>query len=437
MLYLLIITSIIYIGMIIVSEHKTSIALVGSGLLLILGVLTKDFDVSVAFSSFPSEIIILLIVLTLFSDNFERLGLINYIGYKYISLSKENKIIIMVTIPFLMYFISMFMNNLTVVLLFTYMALYFVIEYKLPVVPLLVSIVIGSNIGGAALPWADTPAVIITLYTDFTLIDFMNKLFIPCFVFTIALCIYTFIWYKKTGIKKREIPFRVKPSVDWKGAIFPIILFILFVISISIAPFYNISIAYISLVFGGLVLFFDRKKAMDALNDLHIMDSISFFIALFIIAGALQSSGILDKAASYIINYTNNSPYLIVLSVLFLSFIISTFLSAGPATATLLPICGVLTVFVPFKLIYAALALGILAGSSMFPWSATGGPILLSQTNEFLKMPHLRDEIEEDEKNRIRKINSIKAYIVYSIPFSLFILIISAIYLCIYLNIVS
>ena len=130
--------------------------------------------------------------MTLFSDNFERLGLINYIGYRYIGLSKESKVIIMITIPFVMYFISMFMNNLTVVLLFTYMALYFAIEYHLPVIPLLVSIVIGSNIGGAALPWADTPAVIITLYTDFTLIDFMNKLFVPCLVFSLALCFYTF-----------------------------------------------------------------------------------------------------------------------------------------------------------------------------------------------------------------------------------------------------
>ncbi len=437
MLYLLIITSIIYIGMIIISEHKTSIALVGSGILLIVGILTESFDVNAAFSNFPSEIIILLIVLTLFSDNFERLGLINYIGYKYISLSKESKVIIMVTIPFLMYFVSMFMNNLTVILLFTYMTLYFAIEYYLPVIPLLVSIVIGSNIGGAALPWADTPAVIITLYTDFTLIDFINKLFVPCFVFALALCLYTFIWYKKTGIKKREIPFKVKPDVDWQGSKIPLVLFVLFVVGVSIAPFYNISIAYISLIFGGLLLFADRKKAMDALNDLHIMDSISFFIALFIIAGVLQSSGILDKAAQYIINYTNNNSYLIVLSVLFLSFIISTFLSAGPATATLLPICAALTVFVPFKLVYAALALGILAGSSMFPWSATGGPILLSQTNEFLKMPHLRDEIEESEKMRIRKINSVKAYISYSIPFALFMLLTSAIYLCVYLDILA
>ena len=435
MLYLLLITSIIYIGMIIISEHKTSIALIGSGLLLIIGVLTKSFDVNMAFSNFPSEIIILLIVLTLFSDNFERLGLINYIGYRYIGLSKESKVIIMITIPFVMYFISMFMNNLTVVLLFTYMALYFAIEYHLPVIPLLVSIVIGSNIGGAALPWADTPAVIITLYTDFTLIDFMNKLFVPCLVFSLALCFYTLLWYKKTRIKKREMPFKVKPYVDWKGSILPLILFLLYIVGISIAPFYDISIAYISLIFGGLLLFTDRKKAIDALNDLHIMDSISFFIALFIIAGVLQSSGILEEAAKYIMNCTDNNPYLIVLSVLFLSFLISTFLSAGPATATLLPICAALTVFVPFKLVYAALALGILSGSSMFPWSATGGPILLSQTNEFLKMPHIRDEIEESEKIRIRKINSVKEYITFSIPFALFMVIVSAIYLCVFLKI--
>ena len=424
----------IYISMILSSKYKTAIAFIGSGLLLIIGAISSAFDVKAAFMMFPSEIIILLIVLTLFTDNFERLGLINLIGYKFLKMTKENRALIILLIPILIYATSLFMNNLTVVLLFTYMALYLAIEYKLPIVPLLVSLVIASNIGGAPLPWADTPAVILTIYTDFTLVDFLNKLFLPCLIYIGLLSAYTYLWYRKSIPQKRIMPFKDKPKVDWEGSKFPIILFLLYIVALSIGPFYDISIAYISLIFGGILLFFDRKKPIDALNDLHIMDSIAFLVGLFIIGGVLQYSGILAGISNFIMGIAQNNPYLIVISILLLAFVISTFLSAGPAAATLIPICASLTYLVPFKLIYAALAFGILAGSSMLPWSATGGPILLGQVNEFIKKPH---RCTEEEKKRIRKIYSLKEYAKFSIPFSLIILICSLIYLVIVLKVVS
>jgi Na+/H+ antiporter NhaD/arsenite permease-like protein len=153
----------------------------------------------------------------------------------------------------------------------------------------------------------------------------------------------------------------------------------LYIAMVSVGPLINISIAYISLLFGGILLFISKIDPMDALNELPIVDSIAFIIALFLIGGVLEYSGILKIATEYIVGFTNQNAYLVALAVLYMAFIISTFLSAGPAAATLLPICAALERLVPFKLIYAALALGILAGSSMLPWSATGGPILLNQ----------------------------------------------------------
>ncbi len=351
------------------------------------------------------------------------------IGYKFIQISKENKTKLMIITPIIIYFTSLFMNNLTVVLLLTYMVLYLAVEYKLPIIPILVSIIIGSNIGGAALPWSDTPAVILTLYTNFNLIDFINKMFVPCVVCIVLLSAYTYIWYRRYP-HKRYLPYREKPNINWKEAKIPIILFIVYIIAISFAPFINISIAYVSLVFGGLLLILCKRNPEDIINNLPILDSLVFIIALFIIGGVLENSGILASVANYVISLTNQNQYLITLAVLFIAFIIATFLSAGPATATLLPICISLAPLVPFKLIYAALALGILAGSSMLPWSATGGPILLGETSRFLK----EVKVDEEERREIEKIYSMKSYLYFSIPFSLVILFSSAIYLIIYVS---
>lgn len=430
--YILAITLLTYIGMIFFTKHRTSISFIGAGLLLIIGGFTGVFNAQQAFMKFPGDIVILIMVLSLFTDIFERLGVINYIGYKFISLSKENKIMIMITLPILMCITSLFMNNLTVVLLFTYMSLYLCIEYRLPIIPVLVSVIIGSNIGGAALPWADTPAVVITLYSNFNLIDFLTKLFVPCVVYSFMLSIYTYIWYKYLSPHDRYLPFREKPELNVKKIKFPIIIFILYIVSVSIAPFVNISIAFTSLLFGGIALISDGRDPMDILNNLPIMDSLAFIIALFIMGGVLEYCGILTTVANYVIGFTNQNPTLITLAVLLIAFTIATFLSAGPASATLIPICATLSPLVPGKLIYAALALGILAGSSMLPWSATGGPILLSQTNKFLK----EVKVDKDDRERINKIYNLKQYIMFSIPFSLIMLIASAIYLTIAIKII-
>lgn len=428
MSYIILITVIIYLGMVFFTKHRTSIAFIGSGTLLMLGSITGIFDSEKAFQQFPGEIVILVIVLSLFTEIFKKLGVIDYIGYKFITLSKGNKTMIVLSIPILMYVTSLFMNNLTVVLLFTYMVLYLAIEYRLPVVPILVSVVIGSNIGGAPLPWADTPAVVLTLYSDFTLIDFLNKLFMPCLVYIILLSAYTYIWYRYFTPRRRFMPFREKPDVKWKEVKLPLIIFIIYILSVSIGPFINISISYVSLLFGGIVLLIDKANPMDNLNNLPIMDSLAFIIALFLIGGVLEYSGVLSSIAESVMSLTDKNSTLIMLSVLVLAFVIATLLSAGPAAATLLPICSNLSHLVPFNLIYAALALGILAGSSMLPWSATGGPILLSQTNKFLKEVNL----DYEDRKSIEKIYDLKSYLLFSIPFSLIILSLSGIYLVIF-----
>ena len=428
---LIIMTIFIYIGMILNTKKRTATALLGAGTLLLIGTLTSSFDVAKAFTSFPSEIIILLIVLSLFTDIFERCGVMNRISYKFVELSKGSQTFIILVLPFLIFFSSLFMNNLSVVLLFTSTTIYLANQYHIPITPILVSLVVSSNIGGAALPWADTPAVILTLYTDFSLFDFLNIMLFPCFLFIVFLCGYTYIWYRFFSKHWRESPVIKKEPIKWKELRIPLILFVDYIIGLCVGPFFNVSIAYVSLFFGGLALLSNHKESMDLLNDLPLLDSIAFLIALFLIGGVLEQCGILSSIAEYILAATQQNPYLMCLSILGLSFLIATFLSAGPAAATLLPICTSLSSLVPFHLIYAALALGILSGSSMLPWSATGGPVLLSQTKRFIK--HIR--ILPHEKKELEEIFVLKNYLVFSIPFALFMVLFSALYIVIYIAI--
>lgn len=463
---IIIITLVIYISMVFSVKYRTAIATLGTGILLVYTTLFQGYSYKNAFTSFPLEIVLLILTLALFSKIFETNGFLTAIGDKLLELSKGKKIFITIMLPFIMYMTSLFMNNLSVILIFTFISLTIIRKFDFPVIPILVAGLISSNIGGCPLPWADTPAVIITLYSDFTLIDFLSKLLIPCTLIEILLIIYIFIWckYINRGVPcnlkdqtkysiffmkppppipdppdinfnmrslHHEPPPHIKmllPKSKFIRMYLPLITFILFIISICIVPFTNLSTSYICMFFLGFILIFLSKNPEEILNSLSVIDSLVFISTLFIISGVLKDFGILTTMVTFILSFTGTSKILILLSILFCAFIISTFLSAGPAAATILPMCIQLLPIIGSNFIFVALALGILAGSSMLPWSATGGPIMFAEVRRYL---HHNIVCEKDNRN-IMNIYDLKSYICFSIPFSLIILLFSSLYLILY-----
>lgn len=500
MLIVLIIALVTYTGMVFITRKRMPIAVLGSSALLIYGALTGSFPADLAFKRFPSEIVILIVVLSLFTKVFEEQGLFSYVGHQFTQASKGRRILIIVLIPSIIYLTSLFMNNLSVILLFTFICLELALKFNLPVTPLLVSAIIASNIGGAPLPWADTPAVILTLYTDFTLIDFITKLFLPCGFYTILLALYCVVWFKyfdksaappdkcnnselevihyiirplphesMTKHKQEPLPYvKILPHLEgpkppekippppplppvkhppngggshvleahgknpkkfeFAGLRVQMFLFIMFIVFVCIGPFINLSIAFVSMLFGAITLIFNRHTPEDLVNALPILDSLCFIVALFLVGSTLEYSGILKIAVDYILNFTGANKYLILLTIMLAAFVIATFLSAGPAAATLLPVCTQLSQIAGNRLVYAALALGILAGSSMLPWSATGGPVMLGEVNRFIK----QSKISTEEREKIIKIFSLKHYLAFSIPFSLIMVILNCLILAFY-----
>jgi len=188
---------ITYCMMIFITKYRLPIAVLGLSAILIYGSVSGSFNADSILKEFPVEIIILIFVLSLFTKTFENLGVFDYIKKWLIETSRGKKVLALSILMFTIYFLSLFMNNLTVILLFAFICIELAIHFKTSILPVLVSAIIASNIGGAALPWADTPAVILTLYTDFTLFDFLTKLFLPCFFYIFLLILYTYFFTKK------------------------------------------------------------------------------------------------------------------------------------------------------------------------------------------------------------------------------------------------
>jgi Na+/H+ antiporter NhaD/arsenite permease-like protein len=92
-----------------------------------------------------------------------------------------------------------------------------------------------------------------------------------------------------------------------------------------------------------------------------------FFTGLFILVGVLEDEGVIEWMAHNIFMRVGDNPYLIVLTVLWVSGIVSGFLDNIPFTITMIPIVRLMleSTPIPNNILWWALALGACLGGNL------------------------------------------------------------------------
>lgn len=433
-MYAIAIAALAFVLLSVFYQRRTPVAILAAGALVLVGEQEGFFTVKTALSRIPAEVLILLLVLSMFSKVFERTGVLYSLGVKAATLAGGRRYVTVAFLLFAVFAFSLLANNLSVILVLTLVCLRLGSALRLPTIPLLVGTVIASNIGGCPLPWADTPAIVLTTHTDFDITDFLEYVLPPCALLIGLLILYSL--GRTTGnrttvtrlhelINLESIGFLAGfERTHWRSATVPAVIFFGLIAGISLAPLHQVPVAYVAAASGALLLLVEGRRAADLLDIPGFIDMSVFISALFLIGGTLEASQVLAVFAKRILTLATVHDTVPLLGVLGLSFAVCTFLSAGPAAITLLPVCSEL---VPLygKVVYAALALGVLAGSSMLPWSATGGPAMLNEASRFLR----NEGHEYGDPESLRLLSRFRSYIGFSVPFSFVMLIVSAIWL--------
>ncbi len=108
-------------------------------------------------------------------------------------------------------------------------------------------------------------------------------------------------------------------------------------------------------------------------------ESALFLFALFVLVGAVRQAGALSAAGEALLALP--LPPELQLVVFFVAAALSTGLfSAGPSMAALLDVAGALTAHLPSEVVYVGLAMSVCAGSSLFLTAATAGPLAQALT---------------------------------------------------------
>ena len=145
--------------------HRTTMAMVGAAFVIIVGILTGLFEASASFEFVTSSIdfntisllLGMMIIVAILGDT----GVFEYLGVRMSKASKGDMWKLMVMFCVFTSTISMFIDNVTTVLLIVPITISVFKTLKLSPIPFIIAQVLASNVGGTATLIGDPPNILI------------------------------------------------------------------------------------------------------------------------------------------------------------------------------------------------------------------------------------------------------------------------------------
>lgn len=342
---------------------KATIALMGAAIMLCV----DHIPAKVVFSHIDFSVIFLLIGMMIIVHITARSGVFKWLAYEMLALTKGNSKLILFAIGGFTAFFSAFLDNVTTVMLI--LPVVFAITKKINInpMPFLITVILTSNIGGAATLIGDPPNIIIGSAAGLTFMDFVRELtFIICIIFVVSMIVLTFLFKKDLSFTQEQIE-QVK-NIDNSGTIKDKTLMIrsIMVLGLVIIGFILHDIthidAYIIAILGAsFMLFFESPK--EVIQEVE-WTTIFFFIGLFIIVGGFAEAGGIKLLASHLISLTGGDLKATSMLILWASGIFSAIVDNIPYTATMVPIIHELKSVMDVYPLWWALSLGACLGGN-------------------------------------------------------------------------
>ena len=348
----------------------------------------------------PWGILIIFVSLDFFTTLIVRTGIMELLAVRLLKLSQGRRMPVLWTFGSLLFVISSMLNNLTAVIVILPVVFLLMKAMRLDQVyvsSLFALILVASNLGGAATPIGDFPAILImgSQITSFN--SYLINAW-PLFAVTmVVIILFHTLYYRITtkwrrgqggGIKRRQNVERLVelygqqtldwPLFNWLAVIFAAMFLAWMVFPASHMP--PSMPAITGLACGVVVTYYLRKVTPYGDYDLTPVFAIGAFLYIASLAG---QTGLLEEVARLLQEWALD-PAALLLAVMGLTAVLTGIFSAGPTAAAMLPV--VQSVTAPGSAlagcqdqVAVAFAASICAGSSLFVWSATAGFVMMDK----------------------------------------------------------
>jgi Na+/H+ antiporter NhaD/arsenite permease-like protein len=368
----------------IVSErlHRTLAALLGAVVVIALGLISQTEAFSGEVVDF--NVIFLLAGMMVIANILGKTGLFQWIAVEAIRRTKGDPYRVLVTTSLVTAVVSAVLDNVTTVVLITPITFFVAKRLRLNPLPLLISEILASNIGGTATLIGDPPNLIIgsRLGKDFG--DFLLNTGPAA---TVALVVYLIFarWLFRhdlggTRLTKADIDDLVRDErriADPRMMRTGLIVLLLTIAGFVIARPLGLQGATIALA-GAVVLMIVSKDDVHEILKTVEWSSLFFFIGLFIVVGAVVKAGLIRDLATGALELTGGRTDVAALLVLWMSGILSAVVDNIPYTITMVPLVDQLGHSVNIEPLIWALALGANLGGNATVIGASANVVVSS-----------------------------------------------------------
>jgi len=323
--------------------HRTIAGLLGATAMVIAGKIFGFYEEADAIQAIDLSTIGLLLGMMVMVALLEPTGIFEYIAIFAARLSKGKTVRLLVLLGTITTVLSMFLDNVTTVILIAPVTILICEILGLNPSPFLIAEALLSNTGGIATLIGDPPNVLIAAASGFTFNDFLtHSLPIVLFAWLSALLLLRYLFRGELSKKpaKIEVLEELEPKEALKNPVHA--KRVLIILGAAIVLFFfeellNITPAFIALSAATLSLIWIRPTINEVLA--HIEWSVLlFFAALFVMIGGLESTGILQELAHSVLALSTQNPMLFSILLLWMVAILSAFLDNIPVTIALIPV---------------------------------------------------------------------------------------------------
>lgn len=283
--------------------------------------------------------------------------------------------------------LSIFLENVAVVLLMAPIALSVATKCKINPVPLFIGMALTSNLQGAATLIGDPPSMLLAGFAGMSFNDFFFILGKPGIFFAVQVAFISSLAVLYFIFKKEH---RLMPNLNKEKhiTIIPTVFVVLLIISLIISSSLESSIEYMNgliCLFFGLIGFiwyifhYKREEKIKAFITKMDWDTAIFLAGIFILVESISANGLLNYVSDFILSIGSGNTFFVFVVIVLFSVLLSAFVDNVPFLLAMLPVVKIVTDNLGMSpyLFYFGLLIGASVGGNITPIGASANIVAM------------------------------------------------------------
>jgi Na+/H+ antiporter NhaD/arsenite permease-like protein len=320
--------------------HRTNVALLGAAIVVLF---VGDFSQEQAIEAVDFNTIGLLTGMMILVYLTQQTGVYDYLAIRAGQISGGRSFAVTMSLAGITALLSAFLDNLTTILLIAPITFLLADALDIEAIPLLIIEVIASNIGGTATLIGDPPNIIIAGATGLSFNSFIVNLApIVGVTFAIVVPLLYFVFRHRLRVEERNrlavmglnAAASIRDSAELRRT-GPVLL--LTVLAFFAHQALHVEPATVALTGAAVGLLVTKVDLEDALSNIE-WTTLFFFVALFVMVGALEATGAIDHVADAVKDVTGGERTAELFGIVWVAALGSALVDNIPFTTAMIPV---------------------------------------------------------------------------------------------------